>query len=80
MVDFSPFYGFFIYYLKQYFTYWEIFIKEDKVDECIIKIEDFKKNLPIIKEFVNDIDESYFKKIDIKKKKKISFDAFFLFV
>ena len=66
----------FIYYLKQYFTYWEIFIKEDKVDECIIKIEDFKKNLPIIEEFVNDIDESYFKKIDIKKEKKISFDAF----
>jgi hypothetical protein len=65
----------FIYYLKQYFTYFEKFIKED-IEKCTIKKEDFKKALPIIEGFVNDIDESDFNKIDILNEKEITFDDF----
>ena len=66
----------FLYYLKQYFTYWEKLIKDNNVEDCKINPEKFKESLPVIKSFVNDIDEKEFNKIDMYGKGEISFDEF----
>ena len=70
----------FLFYLKQYFTYLNMFKEQAKSEKRLISFEEFKKAIPIMKEFRVKIEEnnaeSRFNKIDINKEKKISFDDF----
>ncbi len=70
----------FLYYLKQYFTYMEIFKVNKKPEEHIINFEEFKKAVPQMNKFgvkLTEIEAQIrFKKLDIDKDGNISFDDF----
>ena len=70
----------FLFYLKQYFTYLNMFKEQAQSERRLISFEEFKKAIPTMKEFGVKIEEnnaeSKFNKIDINKEKKISFDDF----
>ena len=67
---------FLLYYLKQYFTYWEKFQKNDPSGDHKITLDEFKEALPIINLFLENIDEYDFYKLLYNGEETISFDDF----
>ena len=70
----------FLLYLKQYFTYWKIFLDKKNSVEVDINLNEFKEFIPEINKFGLDIKddeiENIFKQIDINEEGSISFDDF----
>ena len=70
----------FLVYLRQYFEYWVMFHKLDTSGDLKISLEEFKKALPIMKnwgvEIKEDESESVFNSIDSNGEGSITFSEF----
>ena len=70
----------FLVYLRQYFEYWVMFQKLDTSGDLKISLEEFKKALPIMKnwgvEIKEDESESVFNSIDSNGEGSITFSEF----
>lgn len=70
----------FLVYLRQYFEYWVMFQRVDSSGDHKISLEEFKKAIPLMKNWGVEIKESEaekeFNNIDTGKEGTISFDEF----
>ena len=74
----------FLFYLKQYFSYLNMFKEQAKYEKRLITLDQFKNAIPTMKEFGIKIEENeaekVFNKIDLNGEKKISFDDFCIII